>query len=100
MRTMFIQDMSAAAEEFIAAEEPRTIASEGQRSQVSPKYHYNRAIMLRRFAAALPGHAVSDLAKEHLDAFIASLGQTQTKSRDHRTATSAKSRDHHRAAIR
>jgi site-specific recombinase XerD len=35
-----------------------------------------------------------------VDAFFASLGSTPSKSRNRRAATSAKSRNHHRAAIR
>jgi integrase len=84
------KDVSEAAEELIASAEPLTRASEGQRAQVSPKYHYNRSIMLRRFASTFPGNAASDLAKEHLDAFI----QTAL------AGFSAKSRNHHRAAVR
>ncbi len=49
------QDLKAAIEEFIAVEEPRTRSSNGQRAQLSPKYHYNRAIQLRRFAGTFPG---------------------------------------------
>jgi integrase len=94
------KDIKDAVEEFIKAEEPRTKASDGQRAQVSGKYHYNRAIMLRRFADTFPSTAVCDLGKEHLDAFIASLGELKSKSRNRRAATSAKSRNHHRAAVR
>jgi integrase len=83
------KDVAEAVEEFIKADEPRTKASDGQRAQLSAKYAYNRAIMLRRFAKALPGHAVCDLSKQHLDAVIASLGDFK-----------AKSRNHHRAALR
>jgi integrase len=94
------KDIGQAVEEFIAAEEPRTKAAEGQREQLSPKYAYNRAIMLRRFAGTFPNTAVCDLAKGHLDVFISSLAKVPSKSRNRRTATSAKSRNHHRAAIR
>src|SRR5439155_8576115 len=44
--------------------------------------------------------AVSELAKEHLDIFISSLGKVPSKSRNRRAATSAKARNHHRAALR
>ncbi|MCX6929651.1 MAG: hypothetical protein NT154_41515 [Verrucomicrobia bacterium] len=94
------KDIAQAVEEFIAAEDPRTKASEGQRAQLSPKYAYNRAIMLRRFADALPGHAVCDLAKAHLDAFISGLAKMKSKSRNGKPVSSAKGRNHHRAAIR
>jgi integrase len=83
--------MAAAVEEFIKADEPRTKASDGQRAQLSTKYAYNRAIMLRRFAKALPGHAVCDLSKAHLDAVLTSETIADF---------SAKSRNHHRAAIK
>jgi integrase len=94
------KNLAEAVEEFIAAEEPRTKASEGQRAQLSAKYAYNRAIMLRRFAGAFPGHAVCDLGKEHLDAFVGGLAVMKSKSRNGKPVTSAKGRNHHRAAIR
>ena len=94
------QAIEVAVEEFITAEEPRTKAGEGQRAQLCAKYAYNRAIMLRRFAGAFPGHAVCDLAKEHLDAFIAGLAAWKSKSRNGKPVTSPKGRNHHRAAIR
>jgi integrase len=85
------KDVAEAVEEFIKAEEPRTKAGDGQRAQLSAKYAYNRAIMLRRFAKALPGHAVCDLSKAHLDAVLTSETIADF---------SAKSRNHHRAAIK
>jgi len=87
--TVKSKDVGEAVEEFIAADEPRTRAAEGKRAQLSAKYAYNRAIQLRRFAETFRNTAVCDLAKEHLDIFIESLGDF-----------SAKSRNHHRAAIR
>jgi integrase len=83
------KDVSEAVEEFIRADEPRTKADEDQRAQLSRKYAYNRAIMLRRFAGAFQNTAVCDLAKEHLDKFFETLADF-----------SAKSRNHHRAAVR
>ncbi len=85
------QDLSAAVEEFIAAEEPRTKGTNGERAQVSGKYHYNRAIQLRRFAGSFTGYAVCDLAKHDLDAFMSAKAIAEF---------SAKSRNHHRAVIR
>ena len=84
------QDLAAAIEQFITAEEPRTQSSNGQRAQLSPKYHYNRAIQLRRFAGSFTGYAVSDLGKHDLDGFFASKLVS---------AFSSKSRNHHRAAL-
>jgi integrase len=81
------KDVSEAVEEFIKADEPRTRAMEGQRAQLSAKYAYTRAIRLRRFATTFPNTAVCDIAKEHLDAFIGSLGEFSAKSRNHYRAT-------------
>jgi site-specific recombinase XerD len=85
------KDVAEAVEDFIKADEPRTKASNGERAQLSSKYTYNRAIMLRRFANALPGHAVCDLSKDHIDAVLTSSPLADF---------SAKSRNHHRAAVK
>jgi integrase len=93
--------ISQAVEDFIAEEEPRTSSNAGERPQLSAKYAYNRAIMLRRFAATFPNTAICDLSKEHLATFINGLGKMKSdKTRNHRAATSAKSRNHHRGAVR
>jgi hypothetical protein len=84
------QDLKAAIEEIIAAEEPRTQSNNGQRAQLSQKYHYNRAIQLRRFAGTSPGYAVCDVGKHDLDSFFASKLVSKFSS---------KSRNHHRAAL-
>ena len=84
------QNLTAAVEEFLAAEEPRTRATNGQRAQLSAKYHYNRAKYLRRFAGTFTGSAVCDLGKHDLDAFISSKTLA---------GFSAKTRNHHRTAI-
>lgn len=89
--TLKRKDIAEAVEEFIKADEPRTRANNGERAQLSAKYAYNRAIMLRRFASALPGHAVCDLSKAHLDAVLNSNPLAEF---------SAKSRNHHRAAVK
>lgn len=95
------KDVSEAVEDFIAAEEPKTKASDGKRPELSPKYHYNRAIMLRRFAASFPSTAVCDLTKGHLDTFVTGLASAKGKSRNKKQRpASAKVRNHHRGAIR
>jgi hypothetical protein len=66
-----------------------TRASKGPRALLSSKYAYNRELQLRRFAEAFPNTALCDLGKEHLEAFVGSLGEF-----------AAKSRNHYRAAIR
>jgi len=85
------QDLAAAVEEFIAVEEPRTVAGDGQRAQLSAKYAYNRALQLRRFAATFSGYAVCDLGKPDLDSFFAAKQVAEFSS---------KNRNHYRAAIR
>jgi integrase len=94
------KDISRAVEEFLEAEAPRTVATGGQRAQLSAEYAYDRKIRLRRFAATFPNSAVCDLSKEHLDTFIGSLNKIQSKSRNRRAATSAKTRNHYRATVR
>ncbi|MFZ0828250.1 MAG: site-specific integrase [Verrucomicrobiia bacterium] len=94
------KDIKEAVAEFLQADAPRTKAAEGQRSQLSAKYAYNRQLQLDRFAATFPNTAVCDLSKEHLDTFIGSLDKVKTTSRNGRAAGSAKSRNHYRATVR
>jgi integrase len=94
------KDIAAAVEQFLAAEEPRTKADHGKRPEISPKYHYGRAIILRRFAATFPSTALCDLTKAHVDKFFKELGNRPSKSRNRRRVASAKGRNDHRAAIR
>jgi integrase len=89
-----------AVAEFLKGEEVKTRAVEGQRAQLSAKYAYNRQILLRKFSAAFPGTDVCDLTKGHLDKFIETIGEPKTKPHHPRKATSAKTRNHYRAAIR
>jgi integrase len=93
-------DIAEAVEKFITGEEPRTKTSDGTRPEINPKYHYDRAIKLRRFAATFPNTAVCDLAKEHLDAFVGGLAKLKSKSNNRRPVSSAKSRNHNRAAVK
>jgi integrase len=83
------RDLAEAVGEFLEAAKPLSRSVNGQRAQISAKYAYNRQIQLDRFAKTFPGAAVSELTKEHLDAFMGSLGEF-----------SAKSRNHYRAAVR
>jgi integrase len=94
------KDIKEAVTEFLRADAPRTKAAEGQRAQLSGKYAYNRKLQLTRFADTFPGTAVTDLTKAHLDTFVGSLATVKTKSRNGRAASSAKSRNHYRAAVR
>ena len=94
------KDIKEAVADFLQADAPRTKAAEGQRSQLSAKYAYNRKLQLDRFADTFKNTAVCDLSKEHLDTFIGSLDTVKTTSRNGRAASSAKSRNHYRAIIR
>ena len=85
------KNLPEAVEDFIIGEEPRTQSANGQRSQLSPKYHYNRAIQLRRFAEAFSGYAVCDIAKHDLDSFFNSKLVAKF---------SPKNRNHHRGALK
>jgi integrase len=80
------KDVAEAVEEFILADAPRTKAGEGQRAQLSSEYTRIRALRLRRFAKAFPGHAVCDVSKEHLDAFIQAMADASPKARNHHRA--------------
>jgi len=94
------KDVKQAVTEFLLAATPRTKAAEGQRAQLSAKYAYNRGLHLNRFADMFPKTAICELSKEHLDLFIGSLAKVQPTAKNGRAATSAKSRNHYRAAIR
>jgi integrase len=98
--TVHRKDLGEAVEQYLTSEELRTKASDGQRPELSPKYFYNLAIHLRRFAASFRNTAVCDLGKQHLDTFMESLAKVPSKSRNHRGVASAKSRNHHRASVR
>ncbi len=80
------KSLAEAVEEFIQTDEPRTKASNGQRAQLSSEYTRIRALRLRRFVKALPGHAVCDLSKQHLDAFIQAMAEASPKARNHHRA--------------
>jgi len=77
-------DLKAAVEQFIASREPKTVAKDGKRPQLSPGYHYIVAMWLREFANAFPGHAVCDLSREHLNAYIGGHGDVSARTRNGR----------------
>jgi integrase len=80
------KDLAQAVEDFIQADEPRTKSSNGQRAQLSSEYTRIRALRLGHFAKALPGHAVCDLTKQHLDAFFKAMADASPKARNHHRA--------------
>ena len=77
-------DLKAAVEQFIASRESKTVAKDGKRPQLSPGYHYIVAMWLREFANAFPGHAVCDLSREHLSAYIGGHGDVSARTRNGR----------------
>ena len=84
------KELAAAVEEFIAVEEPRTRAGNGQRVQLSAKYHYKRSLVLRRFAGTFTGYGVCDLGTQDLDRFFSS---------ELIAGFSPKCRNHHHTAV-
>jgi len=56
--------------------------------------------MLRRFAASFPNTCLCDLSQQYVDACFSTLDKLPSQSRNHRPAGSAKTKNHHRAAVR
>jgi integrase len=84
------KNIQEAVEEFIAEAEPKTKAKDGKRSKLSPKYFYNWAIMLRRFAGAFKNTSVNELTKELINVFFGS---------EPISGFTPKTRNHHRTAV-
>jgi integrase len=78
--------LAEAVAEFIEGRKHLGESKNGERSKRSPVYLYNCAMWLNQFANALPGHAVCDLSKEHLNAYIRSFQGLSAKSRNDRRA--------------
>lgn len=89
------RDLAQAVEDFVLSEKPRTVAPTGQRPQLGG-YAKQKWQILRKFAGVFPGHEVSDLRKAHIDKFMNGIPTSEHR----RAVTSAKARNHHRAAIR
>jgi integrase len=81
------KDIGEAVEEFIEGRKHKSEAQNGKRAQMSPLYACHVASWLREFARTFPGTAVSELGKEHLDAYIKSHTSLGTKSRNDRRNT-------------
>jgi integrase len=77
-------DVGEAVEQFIHSRAQKTVAKDGKRPQLSPGYHYIVAMWLREFANTFPNHAVCDLSREHLDAYIAGHGDVSARTRNGR----------------
>ena len=77
-------DILEAAEQFIAARKPKTVAKEGKRPQLSAGYAYNVAMWLMEFAKTFPGNAVCDLTRKHLDLYFGKHSEVSPKTRNER----------------
>ena len=77
-------DLSEAVEKFIESRKPKTVAKDGKRPQLSPGWHYIVAMWTREFANTFPGHAVCDLTKEHLTAYVNGHGEVSARTRNGR----------------
>ena len=77
-------DLKEAVEKFIASREPKTVAKDGKRPQLSPGWHYIVAMWLREFADTFPGHAVCDLGKNHLSAYVGGHSEVSARTRNGR----------------
>jgi integrase len=81
------KDIAEAVEEFIESRKHKSEAKNGKRAQMSADYARHVAIWLREFAQTFPSTAVSELAKEHLDAYIKKHKTVSAKNRNDRRAT-------------
>jgi integrase len=78
--------LGEAVTEFVAGRKHLGESKNGERSKRSPVYLYNTAMWLKEFAGTFPGHAVCDLAREHLNSYIGKFKELSAKSRNDRRA--------------
>ena len=79
--------LTEAVTEFIEGRKHLAEEKDGKRSKHSPVYERHVATWLRDFAVTLPGHAVCDLTKDHLDTYIGKFTELSSKSRNDRRGT-------------
>ena len=77
-------NLHEAIEQFIAFRKGKTVAAEGRRPQLSFDHWRNTGYWLREFAKTFPGHAVCDLTKQHLDAYLGRFAKAAPKTRNER----------------
>jgi integrase len=77
-------DLKEAVEKFVASREPKTVSKDGKRPQLSPSWHYIVSMWLREFGNAFPGHAVCDLGKDHLSAYMGGHREVSARTRNGR----------------
>src|SRR5208337_3443219 len=73
-----------AIEQFNAYRKGKTIAAEGRRPQLSEDHWRNTGYWLKEFDESLPGNAMSDLTKQHLDLYMTKFAKSAPKTRNER----------------
>jgi integrase len=91
--------LKQAVEDFAALDEAKAKAPNGHRPEIGAGYARQKKAMLVKFADMLPGHAVCDLNKSHVDLFFKSLDKLASKRTKALKPTSPKSRNHHRTVL-
>jgi hypothetical protein len=81
------KDLAEAVAEFVEGRKHLAESKDGKRPKHSPVYESHVKRWLEKFAAAFPAHAVSDLAKEHLNLYFGAFGGLSAKSRNDRRVT-------------
>ncbi|MBE0539784.1 MAG: hypothetical protein IH623_00145 [Verrucomicrobia bacterium] len=84
LATIKAKSLADAVTEFNAPRLKKTVAKEGKRPQMCPKYQANVETWLNDFAAKLSGHNLGDLTREHLAKFMANFDDLGPKSRNDR----------------
>jgi len=79
-------DLGQAVAEFIAGRKHLAESKDGKRPKHSPRYERFVAYWLNEFAATFPGHAVCDLTKQHLNAYVGRFKDLAPKTRNDRRA--------------
>jgi integrase len=92
--------LTEAIGDFIALDEARTVAKAGQRPELRADYVRQKKGMLLKLANMLPGHAVCDLTKAHVDKFFKELPKFPQQMKNAPAPNSAKSRNHHRGVLK
>jgi integrase len=78
------KDIRDAVDEFCAERKPKTVVQPGKtRPTLNPTYFADTSRRLNEFADSLPGTAVCDLSKDHLNLFVGAHPKLTAKSRNH-----------------
>ena len=81
------KDLAEAVTEFCSARTARAEGGFDKRPALNPVYAADTKRQLDAFAKTFPGHAVSDLVKDHLDTYIGSHKDVSPKTRNHLRTT-------------